>query len=133
MKPAAAFVTLAVLPVGVLALALFIGAVSQLTRPCQNTIVREVLSNDGTLKATIFRRECFGEATMGGVSVMERMNYMVRGSGNVLRFPGSDIENIAVRWERPRTLIIKHPAARPVRLWANSFMTRFGRVTVKEE
>jgi hypothetical protein len=131
--PALFFATLAVLPFCILALALFWGAAGQITRPCQNTVVREVLSNDGTLKAIIFRRECFGESTMGGISVMERMNFMVRGPGNVLRFTGSDVEDISVRWENPRTLVIKHRAARPIRLWTSSFMTQFGRVTVKEE
>jgi hypothetical protein len=132
-KAAWVFAILAVLPFCVIAVALFFGAVSQIARPCQNTVVREVVSNDGTLKAIIFRRDCVGEATLGGISVVERMSFMVRGPGNVLRFTGSDLEDVSVRWELPRTLVIRHPAARPIRIWMSSFMTRFGRVTVNEE
>ena len=68
------------------------------------------------------RRLCYG-----------RMTFTLRAPGNVLRVPGSDLAGVSVRWERPRTLIIKHPAAKPIQLRMKTFMTQFARVTVREE
>jgi hypothetical protein len=115
------------------ALSLVVLTVNRATKSCENTIVQEVLSEGGTLKAILFKRQCYGESTMGGVAVMERMKFTLRGGSDVLRVPGNDLAEISVRWERPRTLIIRHPAAKPIRLRMKSFITQFGRVTVRED
>jgi hypothetical protein len=108
---------------------LFLGLTRQVS--CQDIVVREVPSNDGTLKVSLFKRECIGEPTAAGVSVMERTKFGVQGPGNLLQIAGSDLEDISVRWERPRTLVIGHPAG--LRLRTRSIMTQFGFVSVREE
>ncbi len=108
---------------------LFFGFTRQVS--CQDIVVREVSSNDGTLKVSLFKRECIGEPTAGGVSVMERMKFGVRGPGNLLQVAGGELDGITVRWERPRTIVIRHPAG--LRLRASSVTTQFGNVTVREE
>ncbi len=107
----------------------FLGLKRQVS--CQDVVVREVPSNDGTLKVSLFKRECSGEPTVGGVSVRERTKFGVQGPGNLLQIPGGSLEGVSVRWERPRTLVIGHPAG--LRLRARSITTQFGYVSVREE
>ncbi len=116
---------------GVPALMVFIGSLGMLS--CQNLVVSEVLSADGRLKVDLFKRECDGEPTEGGIALLERMTFGFRGPGNLLRFPGSEIGQVSVSWEGRKTIVIRHPATLPVGFRMQSFWILSTRVTVREE
>lgn len=73
----------------------------------ENTLVREVKSPDGKLKAVVFNRAAGPDPFSTQVSILPASAGLPRFNGNVLVTDGlMDEENVQIEWTAPRSIVL---------------------------
>ena len=74
---------------------------------CKNTVEKEYISPDNTLKAVVFERNCGGEKFSTQVSIVGSFDSLGTDAGNILILEGRAMQVApSIKWERSNELVV---------------------------
>lgn len=95
---------------GLLLLPLLLSSCAVAGRRCENQELARRPAPDGAYDAVLYGRTCDGEATSTNVSLVFSGARVSEDIGNLFQAAGTpDTAAVAVRWEAPHRLVVRHP------------------------